>query len=157
MTPRCRLAVQREPASHHYHHHQLSCLFLYFMIFAPFMYVYRTVPTVQYHTGAILLLLLFVREREPQTTKQKIPTQHLVLLPIPPFFILTHLFHTAVYASPSPRPPKAASIWNLKKKNHAQHQNHRAPSRQHNSKMHNRTTRSGNASARSGCRGRLHL
>lgn len=44
------------------------------MIFAPFMYVYRAVHTVQYHTGAILSLLLLVCEREPQTTEQKIPT-----------------------------------------------------------------------------------
>lgn len=81
------------------------------MIFAPFMSVYHTVPTVQYHTGAILLLLLFVGVRESLKQPNKkypptyLPTRHLVLLPIPPFFILTHLFHTAVYASIFPVPP----------------------------------------------------
>lgn len=70
------------------------------------MYVYHTVPTVQYHTGAILLLLLFVGVRESLKQPNKkypptyLPTQHLVLLPTySTFFILTHLFHTAVYAS----------------------------------------------------------
>lgn len=68
-------SLHREPASHH-HHHQLSSLFLYFMIFAPFMYVYCTIPTVQYHTGAILLLLLFVGVRESlkQPNKKYPPT-----------------------------------------------------------------------------------
>lgn len=80
------------------------------------MYVYCTVPTVQYHTGAISLLLLFVCVREPQTTKQNIPTYlptytTSCIITYSTFFILTHLFHTAVYASSSHRPPKPASIW----------------------------------------------
>lgn len=106
---------------------------------------------------------LCVCEREPQTTKQNIPTYlpdlHNIL-----YYHLFHLFSSSLTFStrpcmplPSPSPKTRVHLEFEEKKNHAQHQNHRAPSRQHNSKMHNRTTRSGNASARSGCRGRLHL
>lgn len=76
---------------------------------------------MQYHTGAILLLLLFVCEREPQTTKQNIPTyltyttSCIITYFIQPF-ILTHLFPHGRVCFHLPRPPKPASIRNLKKK-----------------------------------------
>lgn len=129
------------------------------------MYVYCTVTysAVPYGGHFIIIIIICVCEREPQTTEQKIPTylptQHLVLLPT-----LFHLFSSSLTFSTrpcmlpsSPSPKSRVHLDFSQGKNHAQHQNHRAPSRQHNSTMHNRTTRSGNASARSGCRSRLHL
>lgn len=86
------------------------------------MYVYCTVTysAVPYGGHFIIIIIICVCVREPQTTKQKIPTYLTYttscIITYSTFFILTHLFHTAVYASIFPAFPKPASIWNLKKK-----------------------------------------